>query len=250
METCCIDLEIAPIGKIPIFLKKWGRGPKVLLVHGWLSSSRRWHHFGEHFARHYEVWALDLPASGETPALPQHHTTLETYAEILARLINHLTDGKRLHSLVGHSMGGLLSLLSIQNHPSFCTCVIVCGAPVVGVRYLKPLTDLEDFVAKCLLTAQSLPIVRKCIGDANVHAAAVLLKQLCACNVLNQLKPSPANVLVARGEHDPYLSPTAAEQLAEKLGGLFYEFQGAYHSPMTEQPDDFHRVAGGFLDKA
>lgn len=272
MEILTIELDVEPIGVIPIFLKKWGRGPKVLLVHGWLDTSQKWKHLGEHLAPNYEVWTLGLPGFGETPAIPPQHTTLETYAGILARLINHLTEWEGLSGLVGHSMGGLISLLAIQSHPHLARQAIICGAPVAGVGYLKPLTDHESLVIKGLTAIQSFPInlrtrVIKLINlitlrswralksegrtlqDVHPNTAAVLLKQVCACNLLDQLKPTPVNVLVIRGEHDPLVDCATAEKLAEKLNGSFYEFQGSRHSPMTEQPDHFHRVVSRFLDK-
>lgn len=272
METFYLHPEVLPLGKIPIFVRKWGHGPKVLLVHGWLDTSLRWTSLGELLARRYEVWALDLPGFGQTSALPLHDTTLEMYAEILAKLIHHITYGEALHGLLGHSMGGLLPLL-LLGRPLLFRQLIVCGVPVTGVRYVKPLTDCPGLVTKCLTTFQSLPIQlrtsvvklgsfaalrswgvvnheRRTLSDIDGRAAAVLLKQVCASNFLDQLKPCSANVLVIRGQHDPFASRLASEQLAEKLNGLFYEFQGAHHVPMVQQPNHFYRVIGNFLDKA
>jgi pimeloyl-ACP methyl ester carboxylesterase len=250
MQTFCINLETSPIGKIPIFLKKWGGGPKILLVHGWRDTSQKWSDLAGDLMSHYEVWTPDLPAFGETPAIPLHHTTLGNYAKILATLINHLAPGEGLHAIVGHSMGGLLSLLLLKNRPHLSRHLVVCGAPVVGVRYLKPLTDYENLVKQCFLAIQPLPLMGKLLKDViDVNAAASLLKQVCACDLLKEAKPSAVNVLVLRGKHDPFLPRTAATRLAGKLGGVFYEFQGAFHAPMTEQPTHFRRVIRSFLDK-
>ena len=271
METFYIDLKVLPIGEISIFIRKWGRGPKVLLTHGWLDTSLRWLYLGESLAEHYEVWALDLPGFGQTLALPLHHTTLETYAAILAELLYHITDGKELHGLLGHSMGGLLSLLLLKNSLR-AKRVIVCGAPVTGVKHVKPLADDADLVMKCLMAFRALPVglriplvkfgsfvalrswhvaknERRTLSDIDVRAAAVLLKQVCTCNLLDQLKPSSADVLVIRGQHDFFTSRLASEQLAENLNGVFYEFQGAHHAPMIEQPAHSYQVVKRFLDR-
>jgi pimeloyl-ACP methyl ester carboxylesterase len=272
METFHINLEIPPIGKVPIFLRRWGHGPKVLFLHGWLDTSLKWQRSGEHLSPHYQVWAPDLPGCGQTPAIPLRYTKFEIYAEILAKLIEHIDEGKELHSLVGHSMGGLLSLLLLQK--SYCSTkhLITCGAPISGVRYLIPLTNRTNFVATGLKTLQALPnalqsplmrfgnIVtlrswkiekhqRQNLHEINMATAAVLLKQICACNLLEQLTPRPTNLLVIRGQYDPFVSRAASVQLAETLGGTFYEFEKAHHSPMLEQPDQFHHLIQQFLEK-
>lgn len=277
MEISYIDFEISPVGNVPIFFRRWGNGPKVLLVHGWLDTSLRWRRLGEYLSSHYEIWALDLPAFGQTSAIPLRYTTLEIYAEILEKFIAHVAKENGLHSLVGHSMGGLLSLLALKNSRCFTKRLIVCGASVTGIGYLKSLTAHTNTVTNCLMAFQTLPtMLRRSIiklgsflsfrspraaknesrdlGDVDAPAAASLLKQVCACNLLYQLQlpasPIPSvNVLVMRGRYDPFTSHVAYVQLAEILGGTFYEFRDAGHSPMVEQPDRSYRVIRQFLEK-
>ncbi len=272
METLYINLEIPPIGTVPIFLRRWGQGPKVLFVHGWLDTSLKWQRSGEHLSPHYQVWALDLPGFGQTPAIPMRYTKFEIYAEILAKLIDHIGEGKGLHSLVGHSMGGLLSLLLLKKSVCFTKHLIVCDAPVAGIRYLSPLTNCTNFVTKGLKTLQALPNTlqsplirfgnmvglrswkiekhqRHSLNETDPEAAATLLKQICDCSLLEQLTPSPTNLLVIRGQYDPLVSHAASVQLAETFDGTFYEFEKAHHSPMLEQPDQFHHLIQQFLEK-
>jgi pimeloyl-ACP methyl ester carboxylesterase len=88
------------------------------------------------------------------------------------------------------------------------------------------------------------------LDGVDVRAAAVLLKQVCACDLLDNLEPCSADVLVIHGQYDPYVSRPVSERLAEKLNGQFYEFQGTHHAPMVEKPQHFYRVIKDFLDKA
>jgi pimeloyl-ACP methyl ester carboxylesterase len=248
MEASCIKLAVSGIGTVSIFIKKRGQGSKVLLAHGWHDNNETWRRFADYLSRRYEVWAPDLPAFGKSPPIPIQHTTLQNYAEILEALIEYITEGKGLHGLLGHSMGGLLALLLIQRRPEIARKVSVCGAPAAGVRYLKPLADHHGFVTGCLRVVQAIPLARWFFGNADVYAAAALLKEVCACSLLNQLKPVSAHIQVTRGEHDPYVSPAVARQTAEKLHAQFYEFQGAFHTPMVDRPEEFYRIVGSFLD--
>jgi len=189
-----------------------------------------------------------LPACGRSATIPLEYATLQTYAQILASFASHMACGEPLHGIVGHSMGGLLALLLAQKHPEIARRVSICGAPVAGVRYLRPLTERQGFVTSCLQMVASIPIVGRLLGDADACVAGALLKEVCGCRLIEQCTLLPANLLVTRGEHDPYVSQTVARQCAEASGGTFYEFQGAFHTPILEQREEFHRVVGGFLD--
>ena len=274
MERFYIDietkLEVSPDGKIPILVRRWGHGPRVLLVHGWLDSSLRWKDLGERLGRHYEVWALDLPSFGQTPALSPVCTTLEIYAAILAEFILQITNEQELHGLLGHSMGAQLSLLLLKRMLP-AKRVIVCGAPVTDVKWLQPLSNHPKLVANCLSAFKALPIglqipliklgklialrswaaaknERQTLDNVDVRAAAILLKQVCACDLLADLQPCSADVLVIHGQHDPYVSRPVSERLAERLNGLFYEFQDSHHAPMVEKPERFYHVVKDFVD--
>lgn len=62
------------------------------------------------------------------------------------------------------------------------------------------------------------------------------------------VRETGAKVLVARGEHDPFLSAEEAETLAGAArNGSLHTFAGCGHLPSFEQPDEFDRVLEGFL---
>ena len=213
METFHIDVEAPPIGKIPVFVRRWGGGRrKALLVHGWMDSSRRWLRFAPYLASEYEVWALDLPGFGHTPPIPLHHTTLKMYSKVVAGLSGHISEGKALHGIIGHSMGGILSLSLLKLPRPAAQRIIACGPPVKGVSYLKPLANRTRFVFACLKIFQTIRAAggkptpargglgareasdfsrdnRIILPDANADAgaAAALLQQTCNCNLLDDL---------------------------------------------------------------
>jgi pimeloyl-ACP methyl ester carboxylesterase len=57
-----------------------------------------------------------------------------------------------------------------------------------------------------------------------------------------------APVLVARGEHDPFLSADEAEAIARSArAGRTHTFAGSGHLPSLEQPEEFDRVVEEFL---
>jgi pimeloyl-ACP methyl ester carboxylesterase len=62
------------------------------------------------------------------------------------------------------------------------------------------------------------------------------------------VRETEAPVLVARGEHDPFLSGDEARSLAASARrGGFYTFEGSGHLPSLERPEEFKRVVEEFL---
>jgi 3-oxoadipate enol-lactonase len=65
------------------------------------------------------------------------------------------------------------------------------------------------------------------------------------------VRETDAPVLVARGEHDPFLSADEAEALAASArNGRTHTFSGSGHLPSLERPEEFNGVVTEFLAHA
>ncbi|MFN8417095.1 MAG: alpha/beta hydrolase [Cytophagaceae bacterium] len=91
-----------------------GKGPVVLLVHGFCESKRIWKHYQHLLSEHCRVIAIDLPGFGETP-LTRSNISMEWFAEEVYQFIRLL----KLESViyVGHSLGGYVGLALTEKHP-------------------------------------------------------------------------------------------------------------------------------------
>lgn len=87
----------------------------VLLVHGLgYYAHRDWRHVIPELSKRYRVIAVDLPGFGGSPALPQGYS-FDALAAVLAKVLdNHALA--RVH-VVGHSLGGALSLHFAHTYP-------------------------------------------------------------------------------------------------------------------------------------
>jgi pimeloyl-ACP methyl ester carboxylesterase len=109
-----------------------GSGPDVLLVHGWASSGSMWKPLTNTLRRHARCWSIDLAGFGDSP-LPSH-----IRPDVDAHL-NWIIDFLELHNVkprvvIGHSMGGLLSLKLAHVRPDLAErLVLMC--PVVTGRF-------------------------------------------------------------------------------------------------------------------
>ncbi|UGB39812.1 alpha/beta fold hydrolase [Frateuria soli] len=87
-----------------IYYKDWGKGPIITFSHGWPLSSDSWEAQMFYFASHgYRAIAHDRRGHGRS-AQPSDGNDMDTYADDLAQLLDHLDV--RDATMVGFSTGG------------------------------------------------------------------------------------------------------------------------------------------------
>jgi pimeloyl-ACP methyl ester carboxylesterase len=97
--------------------------------------------------RRYHCLAVDLPGYGDSPRLPTR-TTIAFYADILAALIKQVS--KKPVVLVGHSMGGMISLTLAIRHPELVERMVLLCPTISGylsrwINIVTRFTSLERY---------------------------------------------------------------------------------------------------------
>lgn len=88
---------------------RWGRGPTVLLMHGWEGRPTQFAHLIEALVgAGYCVVALEGPAHGRSRG---QQANVVSFAHALLEAAGELGP---LHAVIGHSMGGASALLALQ----------------------------------------------------------------------------------------------------------------------------------------
>jgi pimeloyl-ACP methyl ester carboxylesterase len=118
----------------------WGHDglPPLLLVHGGLDHARNWDWVARSLREHFHVYALDLRGHGNSAWAPGAMYSIAEYVLDLATLVDVLGGGPV--SLIGHSMGGILTLLYAGLYPDRVRRVVAIeglGFPAVH-RIHKP----------------------------------------------------------------------------------------------------------------
>jgi pimeloyl-ACP methyl ester carboxylesterase len=108
-----------------------GTGPVVVLVHGLGGNLRNFYGLADRLAATCRVIAVDRPGCGHSTVISGEHPTLLGQAAILARFLTRLGLDRPL--LVGHSLGGALSLALALDHPQ----------SVRGLVLISTLSQLE-----------------------------------------------------------------------------------------------------------
>ena len=130
--------------------------PRLILLHGLLSSRRAWDPLRHALGMDIETLAPDLPGYGNNRSSQGGMTSLEAAVESLLPLLTH----KRPTVLVGHSLGAIVALGLAARCPQAVANVGVIGLPVFSSR-----KDGIDFLGRRGLLMRAL-----LMHDAVTHA--------------------------------------------------------------------------------
>ena len=97
-----------------IRFKDEGKGPVIILLHGYLESLEIWSEFSADLAKHCRVISIDLPGHGKSGVLRNVHT-MELLAQTIKSVMDHLEINK--YFMVGHSLGGYVTLAFLELFP-------------------------------------------------------------------------------------------------------------------------------------
>ncbi|SFC92916.1 alpha/beta fold hydrolase [Algibacter pectinivorans] len=100
---------------IRIFYTDHGQGNTVVLLHGFLENASMWEPFTPTISQNNRVITIDLLGHGKTGCLGYVHT-MELMAEAVQAVVTHLKVSR--FYIVGHSMGGYVSLAFAEKNPA------------------------------------------------------------------------------------------------------------------------------------
>ncbi len=110
-----------------------GSGPVILMVHGLGGQMRNFTYaLVDRLKDRFRIVVMERPGAGYSRRAPGASARLSSQADVVAKFIGALGLGKPL--LVGHSLGGALSLAVGLQHPK----------AVSGLALISPLTQPQD----------------------------------------------------------------------------------------------------------
>lgn len=101
----------------------------ALLIHGWSSSWYALSTLIPLLSKRFHVLAVDLPGYGNSPPMSRR-ATIDGYADLLADLIQEVSDNPIV--LIGHSMGGMISLNLALRHPVLVERMVLLCPTISG----------------------------------------------------------------------------------------------------------------------
>ncbi|MCU0419055.1 MAG: alpha/beta hydrolase [Cyclobacteriaceae bacterium] len=97
-----------------LHVSKTGRGPAVVLLHGFCETHQVWTVFSPLLADDFTVYAIDMPGFGHRPALSGGFS-LAAVAGDVGRWLQEMPVPPR--AIIGHSLGGYVALELLAQSP-------------------------------------------------------------------------------------------------------------------------------------
>jgi pimeloyl-ACP methyl ester carboxylesterase len=234
-----------------------GDGPAILASHGFAASSHMYEATTIALADAHRVITWDIRGHGRSdyPSDENQYSVPLATGDMVAILDTVDVD----HTvLLGHSLGGFLSLELQRTHPGRVTALVLVGT---GPGYKRPDTrdgwnrTAERFAVELETNGLAgLPDSAEARADAHrsadglVKAARGILRQH-DDRVLAGLPAITVPVLIVVGERDkPFLA--SSEYMRTKIpNASLAVIPGAGHAPMITRPDEFHAQIRTFLDR-
>lgn len=272
MRAAGLESASAKLGKDTVHYWSGGRGPAVVLVHGFGGSAKwLWHPQVADLARDHRVVVPDLLWFGESRS-EEREFGIDHQVRAIEALLDEL--GVREADLVGVSYGGLVAHELASDRPAAVRRLVLVDTP--GRVYTREDYDLlcrrlrVDHVSKVLVPkdprgveellglayydppwvpdfalAQTLDALYTPFREERVGLLDSLLGDM------EKLKARPrtlrAKTLVIWGRQDPVFPLEVGQRLASSLGAPIRIIDNARHAPNLEHPVVFNSILRGFL---
>jgi len=256
--------SIVAVDGCPINVLDWGeRGnPGLVFIHGGAAHAEWWAHLAPMFTTSYHVIALDLSGHGDS-GQRERYSHPQWAQEVVAVSAAAGFPGPPV--VVGHSLGGLVTMQTAATHGEMLAGAVIVDAPVrrpdpeseEGTRgrafrapgtYPDLATALEHFH---LIPPQPdvAPWVLDHVARNSLHETAtgwtwkfdphLFSYTLVAMN--EQLASVKCRVAVLRGEHSVVVPPDTAAYMYELMGRVspVVTIPEAHHHLILDQPLSF-----------
>ena len=116
------------VNGVEVYYRESGNvnNPTLFFIHGFLGSSYDWIEMIRYYDDNYHVIAIDLPGFGASEKSIEYNYARENQANTVIELIKSLQ--LKDVTLVGHSMGGMISLMSAYKEPELIKELVLIGS--------------------------------------------------------------------------------------------------------------------------
>ena len=239
-----------------VYYEEQGSGKPMVFVHGACENSSFWGH-QRVLSDNYRYLALDLPSHGKSKPMADAPVQIKQYADIVMEFVSKTCEEKPV--LVGHSMGGAITLLSAIEHPDELRGAVLVGTgaklgvlPSIreGLRTRFGDTVRSVVGPRQFASTTNLEVIRFVTNEIMKCKCEVASADYEACNgfdVRQKLQTIKVPMLIMVGEEDKMTPVTWSTYLKENIPkSRLVILKESSHLPMLERPGDFNRHLGDF----
>lgn len=239
--------------------------PPLVFVHGWAMSHQCWRETIPEFQLRYRCLGIDLPGCGLSEK-PDLDYSIPSLAEYLRKFLDAL--GIESCDLVGHSMGGMTSLLFALKNPGRVRRLCVVNPPMRGsdaLTFMVRLATLPGIRWLAYLGSRMrwglrwaakrityvMPLPDELVADAgrgtfsSLMGTALSIKET---DVVPQLPELRMPALLVGCDRDTVIRPEHQAVWPQGANFQYSRMIETGHFPMVERPEEFNRILRDFLE--
>lgn len=259
-------MPTANVNGTSLYYEDRGRGPALLLLHGFPLSSQSFRPQLDFLSKKYRVIVPDHRGFGKTPAgeagkpLEMRQIALDAFA-----LLDHL--GVKQAVAGGVSMGGYAAMAMLRENAGRVKALLLVdtqpgpddeagkrkreeNAQAVtrdGMQFLVQ-TMLPVLIAPAASSQVKREVEKLILENDKLGAAAALRGMAVRPDSKDVLARFAGPAMVVVGEQDALISPEKAKAMADLIrGAQLVKIPGAGHLSNLEAPEAFHRAVEPFL---
>ncbi len=246
-----------------LYWQRQGKGPEVVLVHGFLGSSKIFEPLTEYLARNFSVTTVDLPgfAGSYDVDVPP---TVEELSQMVADTIQY--SGLDRYSILGHSLGAMIALDISLQRPDFLEKMVLYGGCPDGHlpgRFETTEESVEKIRAEGVeavaaeIAAQwfqrgkddpMYPLAKAAGGTSNEAAAILHLETWDLWKARDRLGEVQTPTLIICGDSDRSTHPDLSIEMWKQIPqSQLFIAPNAGHIVHLEYTDEFNSIVDKFL---
>jgi pimeloyl-ACP methyl ester carboxylesterase len=259
------ELLFLRIDDLPIAYRRAGKGPALVLLHGFLCDSRCWARQLAELSDRFDVIAWDAPGAGSSSDPPDPFT-LADWSRCLATFLDALGIARAY--IVGLSWGGVLAQEFYRLFPARVSGLILAGtyagwkgsfpAPIVEARLSRCYGDsslpVEVFVPRWVpdMFTDAVPRgvrdeMSVVFADFHPHGFRLMARSLAETDTTDLLPRIAARTMLLWGDDDRRSPMSVAEQLRSAIPSAeLHVIAHAGHVCNMEQPAAFNAAVRRF----
>jgi len=243
-----------------------GRGRPIIFLHGWLGSWGLWQETMDFLSHYYRTYALDFWGFGESGKKGDSFTVPD-FVSLVGQFMESL--GIIRAPLVGHSMGGTVSLSFALQHPEKVSKVVVIGSPINGSSLALILKMAGNpYIARLVFNAmwalkfgirvaspfitrepKWVEMMEKDLSKTTLESFLLSIASLRKTDLRPKLNPQCFPVMGMYGNRDVIVNPNQwAVLLASVPSARIERFERAGHFIMLDDPQQFMFKLHEFLE--
>jgi len=243
-----------------------GHGSPIIFLHGWLGSWGLWQETMDYLSGHYQTFALDFWGFGES-AKNRDSFTVPDFVSMVGQFMED--QGIHKAPLVGHSMGGTVSLSFALQNPDKVSKVVIVGSPIVGSS-LALMLKLAGYpcisrlvfnmmwalklgirMASPWITRDSkwVKMIEQDLSKTTQESFQLSIASLRKTDLRPKLDPDSFPIMGMYGSRDVIVHPNQGAILSYYIPCARIErFEKAGHFIMLDEPQQFMSKLLDFLD--